>query len=56
MHRSSEVLSDETLIEYVDGAQRRICFAQRELFTLIAEVGRRELWRDSGARDMAQWL
>ena len=56
MHRSSEVLSDQTLIERVDGTHCRISHTQRELFSLIAEVDRRELWRDSGARDMAQWL
>jgi hypothetical protein len=51
-----DVLSDEALISRVDGMQRLICGAQRELLTVIAEVDRRELWRDSGARDMAQWI
>src|SRR6266496_6854466 len=40
----------------MDAANRRICLAQRELFEFIAEVDRRELWRDDGARDMAHWL
>jgi hypothetical protein len=26
------------------------------LFSLIVEIDRRQLWRDSGARDMAHWL
>src|SRR5207253_333152 len=29
---------------------------QRELFKLIAEIDRAQLWRGSGARDMAHWL
>ena len=34
----------------------RACGAQRELFQLIAQIDRLELWRDRGARDMAHWL
>jgi hypothetical protein len=48
--------NDDELIEAVDDAHRRICEAQRELFQLIAEVERRELWRGSGARDLVHWL
>jgi hypothetical protein len=48
--------TDQQVLERIDALHRRICFEQRELFRLIAEVDRRELWRDDGARDMAQWL
>ena len=51
-----DVPNDEALISRADEAQRRTCEAQRELFALIAQIDRRELWRDSGARDMARWL
>jgi hypothetical protein len=47
---------DQDVIESMDSWHRRVSFGQRELFRLIAEVDRRELWRDDGARDMAQWL
>jgi hypothetical protein len=46
----------DELIEGVDLLHDRICAAYRGLFGLIAEMDRRELWRDSGARDMARWL
>ena len=48
--------SDEELIQGMDGFHRLQSYAQRELFRLIVEVDRRGAWRDSGARDMAQWL
>jgi hypothetical protein len=47
---------DDDLIDAIDNAHRRICDTQRELFRLVGEVDRRELWRGSGARDMAHWL
>jgi len=47
---------NQELIEDLDSAHRRICSAEPELFYLIAEVDRREAWRDAGARDMAHWL
>ncbi len=46
--------TDQQVLERIDAVHRVMCSAQREL--LIAEVDRRELWRDAGARDMAQWL
>jgi hypothetical protein len=48
--------SNEELIEGIDAVHGRISGAQRDLFRLIAEVDRREAWRDCGARDMAHWL
>lgn len=48
--------SDSELIGAIDAANARVCLAQRELFSLIAEVDRREAWRDSGARGSAHWL
>jgi Domain of unknown function (DUF222) len=50
------VRSDEELILQIDGVHSRISEGQRELFRLIAEADRRELWRGSGARDLAHWL
>jgi hypothetical protein len=47
---------DADLIDAIDNAHRRICDTQRELFRLVGEGDRRELWRGSGARDMAHWL
>jgi uncharacterized protein DUF222/HNH endonuclease len=46
----------EELIERADTLHQRVSQAQRDLFIVIAEIDRRELWRDSGARDMAHWL
>jgi hypothetical protein len=48
--------SDEELIDAVDGSHRQASRIQRELLGFIAEVDRRDLWRGSGARDMAHWL
>jgi hypothetical protein len=48
--------TDEELIDGVDALHRLTCTVQRNLFSYIAEVDRRELWQDSGARDMAHWL
>jgi hypothetical protein len=47
---------NEALIESADALHQRISHAQRDLFTVIAQIDSRELWRDSGARDMAHWL
>jgi hypothetical protein len=47
---------DEALIERLDGVHAEVSAAQRRLFHLIGQADRRELWRGSGARDMAHWL
>jgi hypothetical protein len=47
---------DEALIQRLDTFNARIAREQRELFRLICEADRRELWHDSGAREMAHWL
>jgi hypothetical protein len=47
---------DEALMERLDGVHAEVSAAQRRLFHLIEEADRRELWRDSGARDMPHWL
>jgi hypothetical protein len=52
----TEDASPEALIERIDACHRRVCADERELFSLISHVDRLELWRDSGARDMAHWL
>ncbi|MDP9234089.1 MAG: HNH endonuclease [Actinomycetota bacterium] len=51
-----DAYSDEDLIDAVDGSHREASRVQRELLGFVAEVDRRELWRGSGARDMAHWL
>jgi hypothetical protein len=34
----------------------RISSSQRSFLALLAEVDRRDLWKDEGARDMAHWV
>jgi hypothetical protein len=46
----------EYLIQGLDALHSEISRSQRELFSFIAEVDRRQAWRDAGARDMAHWL
>lgn len=48
--------TDDRLIQRIDALHRHIAAAQRELLRLILEADRRELWRDSGARDLPHWL
>ena len=55
MHARDD-LRNEELTERIDALHARISGAQRELLRLIAEGDRRELWRNSGARDMAHWI
>ena len=43
-------------VDAIDAVHARVSSAQRHLFSLIAEVDRRDVWRDSGARDTAHWL
>lgn len=50
------MFESEGLIAAVDGFHARASLAQREMLASIAEVDRREAWRDSGARDTAHWL
>ena len=47
---------DGEVVDALDASHRQISESQRELFRLIAETDRRQLWRGSGARDMAHWL
>lgn len=44
------------LVTTVDAVHARVSSGQRELLSLVAEVDRHEVWRDSGARDTAHWL
>jgi hypothetical protein len=46
----------EELVDAVDTAHRETSRIQREMLGAIAEMDRLEMWRGSGARDMAQWL
>ncbi len=48
--------TDQQLICDIDAAHGLVSGAQQRLFSLIAEVDRREAWRGAGARDMAHWL
>jgi hypothetical protein len=48
--------TDSDLIREIDAAHERACAAERQLFSLIAQVDRLKAWRDAGARDMAHWL
>jgi hypothetical protein len=47
---------DPDLIRAIDMSHARVGSAQRDLLAQIAEVDRREVWLDSGARDTAHWL
>ena len=48
--------TDQQLIGHIDDVHRDVCAAERRLLSLIAEVDRREAWRETGARDLAHWL
>ncbi len=48
--------SDDELVAQMDSAHARAMCAERELFGLIVEAERRELWRDTGARDLPHYL
>ncbi len=47
---------DTALISDADATHGSVSRGQRRLFALIAQIDSRQLWRDSGARDMAHWL
>jgi hypothetical protein len=51
-----EERSNMQLIANADAIHRRACRSQRDLFSLIVEIDRREVWQEDGARDMAHWL
>src|SRR2546425_11297717 len=44
------------LVESADAAHALISYTQRHLFSLVAEIDRRNLWEGDGARDMTHWL
>jgi hypothetical protein len=46
---------EQNLVAALD-AHRDVCIAQRRFLALIAEADRRDVWGDSGARDLAHWL
>ena len=48
--------SNRELTGRIDAVHSRMSGAQRELFRLIADGDRRQLWLNSGARDMAHWI
>jgi hypothetical protein len=48
--------SAKELFAEIDRLHVQASAAQRAMFGLIAELDRGELWADTGARDMAQWL
>ena len=47
---------DDELIRNIDALNARACSTQRELFGLIAEGDRREVWRNRGSANMAHWV
>jgi hypothetical protein len=47
---------DDELIGRADALHASACRAQRKLLAVIAEVDRRQAWRESGARDTAHWV
>ena len=51
-----QVRNAEELVHAVDTAHRETSKIQRAMLGAIAEMDRLEIWRGSGARDMAQWL
>ncbi|MDH4112535.1 MAG: HNH endonuclease [Actinomycetota bacterium] len=53
---ASTDLDDDGLIGVADALNRHIAAAQVAMLGVIAEVDRREAWRDSGARDFPHWL
>jgi hypothetical protein len=46
----------DELIERIDARHRSVCAEQRDLFHLIVECDRAQVWKDWGARDFAHWL
>ncbi len=48
--------SNQDLIGEIDAVHASISARQLELFELLLEAERREMWRDEGARDMAHWV
>lgn len=48
--------NSEELIQGINASHQRVCSAQRDLFTRIADADRQKVWRDSGARDMAHFV
>ena len=46
----------DALVARMDALHRQGCRADRDLFELIVQADRAELWRHSGARDLASWL
>lgn len=51
-----EERTTEQLVQGMDAMHARTCGAQRQLLQLIVHADRAEVWRDSGARDLAHWI
>ena len=47
---------ENELIRDVDAEHAAVAAAHRRMLSLIAEIDRRRVWRDLGARDTAHWL
>lgn len=54
--RLVEANRSSALVRLADEAHAAMCLSQRELFAVIADIDRSELWRRDGAHDMAHWL
>ena len=44
------------LSERADALHARVCSAERQLLSVLAEIDRSEAWRNDAARDMVHWL
>lgn len=55
MHEQDERIKEE-LIGRIDGLHSDVSGQQRRMFRVIAEADSQDVWRNSGARDMAHWL
>ena len=51
-----DTTTTQSLTLALDNANAQIGRMQRHMFRLIADADRKEIWRDSGARDTAHWL
>lgn len=52
----SPVMSDDDLLGRADELNALVSRAQRELFGLLREIDRREVWRADGAQGLAHWV
>ena len=49
-------MSDDEIVANADGLHVLVSRGQRDLFALLREIGRREVWRADGAQSLAHWI